>query len=474
MKKIILRRYKWLHIGVLLSIATGTASCMKDFLEERYNFSQVIPESLEDYQAIMDNGMVINYFTASGLGILGGDEIYIRDIIYNANHPTFEKNAYTWQKDIFGTEEVGEWNHAYKRVLHANIVIDGLSDMEIDASEGSTRNSILGSALFVRAFTFFQLSQVFCKQYDPMTSGSDLGIPLRLEADVNIVEKRASLEETFRQIIGDLEKAIPLLPHSTLVRERPNKGAALALLARVYLQQSNYEKALEYAELALSENSTLIDFNDLDNLGQPNPSGSYFTFDGIRETNPEILFMSSSVTLSMVTSFLGGSLTIDTILLKSYAENDLRKQAYFGKRNDTDAFIGSYTGVPLWFTGLAVDELYLIKAESACRLHQLPISLEALNQLLISRYDLTFETIEIADQKLLLERILEERRKELFFRGLRWSDLKRLNREPEFAKVLKRKVNGEEYELPPNSNLYVLPIPYKSILQSGLEDNPRE
>jgi hypothetical protein len=184
--------------------------------------------------------------------------------------------------------------------------------------------------------------------------------------------------------------------------------------------------------------------------------------------------MSSSVTLSMVTSFLGGSLTIDTILLKSYAENDLRKQAYFGKRNDTDAFIGSYTGVPLWFTGLAVDELYLIKAESACRLHQLPISLEALNQLLISRYDLTFETIEIADQKLLLERILEERRKELFFRGLRWSDLKRLNREPEFAKVLKRKVNGEEYELPPNSNLYVLPIPYKSILQSGLEDNPRE
>lgn len=472
MKKSILMKCKGLCIGSVL-LTMMLPSCMKNFLEERYDYSQVIPQTLEDYQAIIDNSQVINNNMAFGLGILGGDEIYVRDVIFNGNRPTFEKNAYTWQKDIFGTEEVGEWNHAYKRVLHMNIVIDGVSAMKVDALDESDKNAILGSALFVRAFTFFQLSQLFCKQYEQGKAKEDLGIPLRLEADVNIVQKRASLEETFGQIILDLEKSVSLLPHKTLIRERPNKGAALALLARVYLQQSNFEKAFEYAELALNEGGTLMDFNDFKNLGLPNANGSYFTFDGMRDSNPEILFMGSSATLSMITSFMGGSLTVDSILLRSYAANDLRKKAYFGGRNGTDAFIGTYTGVPLWFTGLALDELFLIKAESACRLNRLEVAADALNSLLKNRYDRSFETVPGKDKQILVKRIIEERRKELFFRGLRWSDLKRLNLETEYATVLKRRVNGETYELIPNSNLYVLPIPYSSILQSGLENNPR-
>lgn len=38
-------------------------------------------------------------------------------------------------------------------------------------------------------------------------------------------------------------------------------------------------------------------------------------------------------------------------------------------------------------------------------------------------------------------------------------DLKRLNREPEFAKTITHTINGTEYKLEPNSPKYVLPIP---------------
>ena len=72
-----------------------------------------------------------------------------------------------------------------------------------------------------------------------------------------------------------------------------------------------------------------------------------------------------------------------------------------------------------------------------------------------------------------LVQILTERKKELAFRGLRWMDLRRLNREPQFATTLTRVINGQTYTLQPNSIRYALPIPDDEIALSGLQQNPR-
>ena len=58
----------------------------------------------------------------------------------------------------------------------------------------------------------------------------------------------------------------------------------------------------------------------------------------------------------------------------------------------------------------------------------------------------------------LLQMILNERRKELVGRGIRWSDLKRLKVEGRFDKVLQRHLNGKEYRLL-DVSLFRLPIP---------------
>lgn len=71
-----------------------------------------------------------------------------------------------------------------------------------------------------------------------------------------------------------------------------------------------------------------------------------------------------------------------------------------------------------------------------------------------------------------LNTILLERRKELLMRGIRWSDLRRLNKEPQFAKTLIRIEDGQTYSLQPGGLRYIFPIPLLVIQMTGIPQNP--
>jgi len=106
-------------------------------------------------------------------------------------------------------------------------------------------------------------------------------------------------------------------------------------------------------------------------------------------------------------------------------------------------------------------------------------AMEVLNNLLQTRWKIingtsTFNEIIAQDASEALQIILTERRKQLCFRGLRWTDLRRLNLENNFAKTLTRHVGAETYTLPPNSSRYVYPIPDDEISLSGIQQNIRE
>jgi hypothetical protein len=68
---------------------------------------------------------------------------------------------------------------------------------------------------------------------------------------------------------------------------------------------------------------------------------------------------------------------------------------------------------------------------------------------------------------------LAERRKELIYRGIRWSDLRRLNRDSRFGIILTKTLNGVTYSLLPNDKRYVLPIDEIEIRLSGIQQNNR-
>ena len=84
-----------------------------------------------------------------------------------------------------------------------------------------------------------------------------------------------------------------------------------------------------------------------------------------------------------------------------------------------------------------------------------------------------YTNISTTDEMEALRIVLQERRKELLMRGIRWSDLRRLNLNEATSKKLIRILNNQQYELNPNSPNYVLPIQDNVIQLSGIEQNPR-
>jgi hypothetical protein len=326
-------------------------------------------------------------------------------------------------------------------------------------------NNIRGSALFIRARAMHFLVTTFSKTYDSITSSTDLGVPIRLTTDFNVTSVRANVEETYNQIIQDLTAAVPLLKIVPAHVMRPSRTAAYALLSRVYLSMRRYDKASLYTDSALQLNNTLMDYNGGEGVNGSSAPTPFAAF------NPEVIFHANGFIFPIFYPFA----KIDTILLSSYDSNDLRRELFFRDNGDgTYSFKGNYfDDVASLFYGLATDELYLTKAECLARQSNISAAMNTLNDLLIKRWKIgTFTPIAAVDREDAIQKILNERRKELLMRDIRWMDIKRLNKEG--ANIsLKRLIAGKSYILPPNDDRFALPLPEYVIQLTGMNQNPR-
>lgn len=325
----------------------------------------------------------------------------------------------------------------------------------------SNWDNVKGSALFYRAYNFYVLAQQYCKPYSDR-SDTDLGIPLRLNSNINERSKRATVKSTYDRIITDLIEAITLLPSTISYKTRPSKPACYAMLARVYLSMGNYAAALVNATACLALYNKVIDYNTL------NSASTY----PIPQLNDEIIYQTR---LGGATLFSSANLNVTQELLSLYNSNDLRLKLFFEKSVSNTSFKGSYDGSRFFFSGLAVDEVLLIRSECNSRAGNLKDALEDLNTLVKKRWNKESAYVEFntTDKELAISKVLEERRKELCFRGLRWTDLRRLNQENNRQTTLTRVLNGQTYQLLPNDPKYTFPIDLNEILISGIEQNNR-
>jgi hypothetical protein len=151
-------------------------------------------------------------------------------------------------------------------------------------------------------------------------------------------------------------------------------------------------------------------------------------------------------------------------------DNDLRKQFFFNTVSGLGILPSAdYSGTDgRRFNGIAVDELYLSRAEAYARTANRGSALSDLNTLLVKRWKAgTFVPYTADTDESALTQILTERRKELVIRGVRWTDLKRLNPDPRFAKNISRSLLGVTYTLPANDSRYTLQVPDYIIAASG-------
>lgn len=458
-----------LKMACLICFVSFNFSCSKqdDFLNVKAIKSDVTPSTIQDFQAVLDNTTVMNSH-GSILGLVGTDNIFISDANLAASDQT-SRNAYLWQKDIYQGGIATDWYNNYQVIEYANIVLDGLAKIN-DHSNASQFNDVRGGALFFRSFAFYQLSQLYCKSYAKTTASTDLGIPLRLSSDVNLKSKRATVQDTYNQIINDLNIAVSLLSTSPLYKTRPSSVAATALLSKVYLDMGDYQNAWNLADKSLKSNNILLDYNTLSNsVSNPFPT--------IAKGHPEIIFFAATYGLTTVISQSSVKARVNPDLYASYEVGDLRRTAFYSADGTTGyyKFKGSYTAQPYNFCGIANDEIYLIRAECSARLGKLNDALADLNTLLKKRYSSTaFKEYHTDDQATLLKRIILERRKEMPYTGnIRWEDLKRLNLEPDNSAIITRTNHNTTYTLVPNDPRYVYPLPDDEIKIDGLPQNNR-
>ena len=447
-----------IKLSCLFAILWLLGSCKK-YLDEKPDSKLAIPRSLKDLQALLDNSDFMNFKTPC-LDEASSDDYYLTDNTFQSLS-AIERSVYTWDYKGESTYP-NDWSFIYDAVNISNIVLENIEDVPSDVTNKEEWNSIKGSALFFRAKSFLHAAFIFAKAYDENTATSDFGIPLRLSSDYSVPSTRANNEGTYSQIVNDLKAAIPLLPITAKHVMRPSKTAAYGLLARTYLAMRKYNEAFKYADSTLQLNSNLLDYNEL-NVTDLIP----FT-----QFNKEVLF--NNIILSYtVTTIVPGLAIVDSTLYNSFNANDLRKEAFFIDFGDGPVFKGTYDGsFGYLFNGIATDEVLLTRAECYARAGKITDSMADLNTLMKTRWNnaVAYTPFTASTGTEALNLILTERRKELIFRGVRWMDIKRLNKEGANI-IMTRNMNGTVYTLPANDNRFALPIPADVINLTGMPQN---
>ena len=154
---------KTIKITYIILLFTMT-SCAEEWLDIKQDKSVVVPQTLSDMEALLENSDIMQY-SSPMLGMLAADNLYLTSEEWNSLAYPYERNAYVWADDIYEGNTSYNWNNPYAVVLVTNIALEGLSKIDSSPQEQTQWNQIKGRALFYRSWMFFHLTQIFCKQY---------------------------------------------------------------------------------------------------------------------------------------------------------------------------------------------------------------------------------------------------------------------------------------------------------------------
>lgn len=443
---------------MLFVLITGLGC--KKYLDEKPDKKLAVPKSLGDYQALLD------YYPAfagePNSGEISSDDFYLTDVHYLSLVSDADRRTYTWEKDNLFPMESNAWSEFSTAVYYCNSVLDGLTKIERNGANQTEYDNVKGQALYFRGKRIFQAALIWSPIYRPESSGTALGMPLRLNINFNETSVRSTVRQSYDQLLEDVKKAAPLLPIKPLSKVRTSRPAAYALLSRIYLSMGDYPNSKLYADSCLQVYDKLIDYNYLDQTS----------------SNPFPRFHDEVISENQLPS--GQILNLARAKIKSEVydsfddPNDLRKVVLFSVNADgSHGYKARFTEGAALFGGMATNEVYLNMAECLARGNEVEKAMFYLNKLLITRWKTgAFIPYSVQNSEQALSLVLKERRKELLLRGIRWMDLKRLNADG-YGISINRIINNNTYTLKPTDLRYQLPIPEDVILLSGMQQNPK-
>ena len=434
-----------------------------------------IPKTVTDYETLLNYESVQKVSDTYPTYLT--DDVYLPDVAQGTATPGLNSvdqsilNLYLFKKDVFGeAQDDGFWFASYNRIYYYNTVIDNVMDAEGPSEQ--QKHSIRAEALISRALEYLYLVNGYAKHYDVRTAETDPGVPLILDEDISKKDLvRASVKDVYAQIQSDLQAALPNLPAQPKGNAfRASKAAGYGILAKMYLYMGNYTEALKAANEVLEINNSLLDLKKYAVVKVQSSIGRTNVPQDI--DNPENIYIKFAPYVYGLSSKVFGS----DELISLFSEDDMRLQVYFTK-NFRNIPTDKYVWAPYLRANLAVSspEIYLIAAECEAREGSIERAIALINKLRDNRIKNNTDIVA-TDRNDALQKVLEERRRELAMSGMvRYIDLKRLNQESQFAKTVTHVTGEGTFSLEPNSPLYVLPIPAKVMRfnKNSMKQNER-
>ncbi len=446
----------------LVAATTGLGACKKVL--------EVQPQQNINAADAINNEQDVKAAVIGCYAIMAGGQLYGTNLLmlpdlqasegYCSWRGTFQSFRQVATKTMIrdNTEASRTWTAAYQAINNANLVLENLDKV----SDPDTRALYEGEALFVRGVLHFELVRMYGGAYDPLTSNTQPGVVIKTKStkdEAGAFERipRSTVAATYAQVITDLTTAVTRLPEEN--GTRVNKFTALAFLARVYLQKSDFVNARNaaseviesgyyelnpvptavYTNRNTKESIWEIQQNDQNNAGNSNDGMAtfYASLPGIGRGDVRI-------TASFVNA--------------NYAPSDARYNGWYyvgtGARPG-NLYCSKWNAFEQNLSIIRITEMYLVRAECNRRLGTI-IGDTPENDLNVvrSRSNATFIAAPtVAD-------ILAERVRELAFEGVRMHDIKRLK--------------GSTGSFAWNDNKLVFPIPQREIeaTEGVLVQNP--
>ena len=487
---------KYIYTLLLL----GLTSCT-DFLNvPPSKNSQMEIETAEQLNALLGN--YVNFFKENNMSSCWAtDDCGLTADLYKKETTCFQiSNVFHTLWDIDGVANDSYeilWTSEYQKIFTANLVLDNLSKVSGDKT---LKEKLRREAHFIRAVSYWQLVNTYA-MLDTPENQKEPGVTLKQTTSFEEKTGRATIEETNKLIEADLKIALeetdPIIQNGKFRPWRISKTGAKAFAARYYLQKGNYDQALTYAQGALAEYSTLIDYNTEFRYYErqiPIRVGNvtkYLDFPfTLYSTDNDILTWKEFYYSRVLTTDNGWFIPSQSLLDLYDHDHDLRyrylmvEDFSFYKNAKQVSYPGyTFFGSNSKPSGPTVPEMILIKAECMIRKGQWSEGMQVLETLRKKRIEQSAYTpLAANNQNDALRHVLEERRREMPF-SHRWFDARRLNQnndpsdDVEFVKQFYSynistvfvEQATKEYKLTKNSRRWASPIPYKETVSSQKE-----
>ena len=470
---------KIINIFLIAFALASTTSCGNDWLDLQSPTnieSEGSLGTLQQYEFVM-NGI---YSLMQSSDSFTGRFVYYGDVTADdiqAYSSTKRTGKYYLYDFVAGNAPSTFWRNPYEIISNCNIVVNGIDEIATSDNAGlEYKNDLKGQALAIRAMSLFYMNNFYGHTYT-MDNGASLGVPIVLTTSgIDSKPSRNTVAECYDAIISDLKTAVSLLSPD-FSKGKINRWGAELLLSRVYLYKADNVNAL-----AMAENAIAGATNSGYRLWKNEEYAGAWAWDVSEDDPGEVLFEIVNLTTDSPGKESMGYLCStagyrDMILTSSFysllisdpkdarigATTIYSKRAYIQKympqsgEADTDANI----------TLLRLSEAYLNAAEAAVKLGDNTKAVAYLDPI-VKRAN---PANSVEGTEITLDRVLTERRKEMFGEGHRLFDIMRNNLRVERVNVSVSKISSTKHLSQSSETLSfdrtyfktVLPVPKAEI-----------